>query len=742
MRTNVPLITLFFLLILASTAWSADAGISFEPPCEYADVCFQMAVQTNGAANDAENPKDRARLKMERLRRILQEHPGSVWAKRAGLLIGIMLTEPDSAEAVRFLKAAQRDLPIIDDYIRFWIAEALLKQGDVSQAAALFESVSEAVPDTLLLVRTLYRIGESWARADQCRKAVEPLSRAISLGPQEPTAPAALLTLAECQAKENRVEESKAALRQLWVRYPHSPEAKTAATRLGGSGKEGNGWRPTPDELYERAVSFSTLALHAEAVEEFRKFLVMAPSHPRRDEARFKQGVSFVRLKQYEQARDAFLSLSAGQGKEASEATVWLARIYLRLGDGVRLLALQTAPKSGLSAEQKAAILMLSGIWLEDQGRSDEALAKYRQVVQMGNASGQRSEALWRIGWVHYRNADYRSALETFQAILSGKEDGLLPQVLYWTARTQDRLHDSASAATYAQLCRDYLYTYYCQSARLNGALPAEASSESGGVDSVGLQASDPRPELMRNRRYLRALELRWIGMEYDAARELAALVDRYAGDRPALLELAALLNDVGAYHQALRLARAYFRDSLEGNGTAVPQVLWKAAYPTGYLSLIRLHAGMSVDPFLAAAIIREESQYDARALSRVGAIGLMQVMPATAQSLARKLGGPAIVREALFDQETNIRMGVRYLEQLLQQFSGNLIYAVAAYNAGPPIVATWITKYGSKDPDEFVELIPYVETRQYVKRVLRSYREYFRLSGASCAARSLDKVC
>jgi soluble lytic murein transglycosylase len=70
------------------------------------------------------------------------------------------------------------------------------------------------------------------------------------------------------------------------------------------------------------------------------------------------------------------------------------------------------------------------------------------------------------------------------------------------------------------------------------------------------------------------------------------------------------------------------------------------------------------------------------------------------------------------------------------------VIYAVAAYNAGPPAVSGWITKHGEKEPDEFVELIPYQETRQYVKRVLRSYREYFRLAGASCGAPSLDKAC
>jgi soluble lytic murein transglycosylase len=138
--------------------------------------------------------------------------------------------------------------------------------------------------------------------------------------------------------------------------------------------------------------------------------------------------------------------------------------------------------------------------------------------------------------------------------------------------------------------------------------------------------------------------------------------------------------------------------------------------------------AAQSVDPDLLSAIIREESQYDERAVSRVGALGLMQVMPATANTVAKKLGMAEVKRDDLFDEETNVRIGARYVAQLLEQFSGNIIYTVAAYNAGPQAVSGWIAKYGQREPDEFVELIPYQETRLYVKRVLRSYREYQRL--------------
>ena len=160
------------------------------------------------------------------------------------------------------------------------------------------------------------------------------------------------------------------------------------------------------------------------------------------------------------------------------------------------------------------------------------------------------------------------------------------------------------------------------------------------------------------------------------------------------------------------------------------------------YLPTIRTYAGTELDPYLAAAIIREESHYNVRAVSPVGALGLMQLMPATAERVARRLGVSLDNRDALLSRETNIMLGVTYLEQLLKRFEGKPMYAVAAYNAGPNAVSAWIQEHGAKEPDEFVESIPYRETRLYVKRVLRSYRQYQRLGHAVCHSGSLDKVC
>jgi soluble lytic murein transglycosylase len=726
---------------LAGYALPARAEEGARPPeaaesCEAAEDCFRLALAPDPTAASAE---ERLARKLARLQRLMERHAGSVWARRANLLTGVLLIERQPADALTYLRAAQRDFPLLEDYVRLWIGEALLMAGDVSAAASFLEIIPEFVPDTLLGSRVAYRAGDAWFRAGQCAYAVDPLTRAVAQEPQDPAAARALLMLAECQARDNRSPDSSVTLRQIWTRYPQTPEADEAEKRLSQR-PDGRPWEPTPDERYARASALASAALNDEAVGELKTFLASAPGHPKRDEAKFKLGLALARLKRYDQAKVAFQELAAGgPSGEANEAAVWLARSYLRLGEGDRLLSLRQAyPKLALTPEQQAAILLALGTWYDDQNQPDQAITQYRHIVQLGDQTEQRAEALWRIGWIHYRTGRYQDSVNTLQELVAIKEDPANnPQALYWTARARERLQDATAAELYQALCRKYAWTYYCQLTRSRLDVPPPELAN-GAPDP---ENGNGRSGIAQDMHYRRAVELRALGLEQETGREVAWVLDRYGRNRTALVELITRLSEAGGYHQGLRLARLHFRDGLERGLEPVQPSLWSVAYPTVYLPAIRALSSARLDPYLAAAIIREESQYDARAVSRVGAIGLMQLMPATAQSVAQRNGG-TVARDDLFDYETNIRYGVRYLEQLLGQFNGNLVHAVAAYNAGPPVVASWIQKFGDKEPDEFVELIPYQETRQYVRRVLRSYREYRRLAGETCALRSLDKAC
>ena len=743
-------------LQLAAVVVLAGATVAFEPGAKSAEVdaslqleadacvsaedCYAAAVWPKERLGNALTKDQVVALKLKRLRRVMERHPASIWGKRAGLLMGVSLIEPNPGAALTYLRAAQRDFPVLEDYTRFWIGSALLHLGDAKEAAVMFESVLPAVPDTNLASLVTLRAAEAWYQASNCPESLKWLSNAVNLNDNEPQVSQAWLRLASCQLRDGQLADGRETLTKLWTKFPHRKEAKEAESLLA-SNLGGEFWSPQPEEYYARAHAFLTQALHREAIEELTKFLSKAPMSPLRNEVKLKVGVAQVRLKLYDQARETFEALAKEQAAQSDEATVWLGRVYLRQGRGPQLLELaNTLSHPTLSQEQKAKLHLFTGIWLEDEARFDDARQQYQQMAKLGDSAIQRADAWWREGWVLYRTGRYPDAIAVWQHIIDQKGDEFEPQALYWIARSYGHLGDTKSQELFLLLCQQYPYTYYCQLAREQAEIPAAGLFEPNASvvearSSTDDAAQEPsqeanRAEIEQQPAYRRARELRSLGLEQEAARELTALTDRFSRAPDLLADLSIMLNEVGAYHHALRLARARFRDQLERTGGAVAADLWRAAYPTGLLPTIKMQAANSVDPLFVAAIIREESQYDERAVSRVGAIGLMQVMPATANAVARRHRLPSVERDDLFDQETNILIGTRYIEQLLQEFSGNLVQAAAAYNAGPIAVENWVAANRGRSEDEFVELIQYRETRQYVKRVLRSYKEYRRLTG------------
>jgi soluble lytic murein transglycosylase len=160
--------------------------------------------------------------------------------------------------------------------------------------------------------------------------------------------------------------------------------------------------------------------------------------------------------------------------------------------------------------------------------------------------------------------------------------------------------------------------------------------------------------------------------------------------------------------------------------GADVPGWYTRAAYPLAYDGAIRSSARHDrLDPALVAAVICAESQFDPRAVSDQGAVGLMQVLPRTADQIAHETGGVTFTTADLQDPAINIRYGVRYLRTMLEQFGGNEAAAIAAYNAGAGAVATWVAEARAAGHPLRVADIPYPETRAYVKRVLHLRRAY-----------------
>ncbi|MBI5776322.1 MAG: hypothetical protein HY444_02940, partial [Nitrospirae bacterium] len=225
LRGPTRAVSLSLVLMLSFLCAHAEEGAQlrepFEVSCESAEQCFRSALAPDAAAVSAD---ERVARKLERLKQVTERHAGSLWARRANLVMGMLLIERQPAEALAFLRAAQRDFPLLEDYVRLWIGEALLKSGDVSASASFLDIIPNVVPDTLLGSRIAYRAGEAWFRVGQCGYAMELLMRGVAQEPQDAAASRALLMLAECQHQDSRSPDSAVTLRQIWMRYPQTPE--------------------------------------------------------------------------------------------------------------------------------------------------------------------------------------------------------------------------------------------------------------------------------------------------------------------------------------------------------------------------------------------------------------------------------------------------------------------------------------------------------------------------------------
>jgi soluble lytic murein transglycosylase len=164
----------------------------------------------------------------------------------------------------------------------------------------------------------------------------------------------------------------------------------------------------------------------------------------------------------------------------------------------------------------------------------------------------------------------------------------------------------------------------------------------------------------------------------------------------------------------------------------------WKILFPQQYWSSIEQQASKNgLDPYMVASLIRQESEFNPGAISPANAFGLMQLLPSVGRSIAREEGIRHFNEVELLNPETNIRLGSRYLKQTLDKFDGQAPYAFAAYNAGDSRVTDWqsIGKYHGMD--EFVESIPFTETRDYVQAILRNESIYRALRAAAPPAPS-----
>jgi soluble lytic murein transglycosylase len=423
------------------------------------------------------------------------------------------------------------------------------------------------------------------------------------------------------------------------------------------------------------------------------------------------------------EARDEFTSLAGSDDPEVgAPALDNLARVQRRLGAGGAAEAAQEQMVERFPGSRAAVdFIFFRADADHDAGRLSRAMEGYGQTASMAPTMDRAGLARMRLGQLHIGAGDHRQAAAVFESYLADFPDGRRWQeAAYWAAWTRLRLGDGELAAGHVALVArgDPLSYYAFLGAELLGEdydpqLDPDPPFDESGVFWI----YEPLRE---------AGLLRRAGMSSVATDVAARLLERAEGSPGALLRLAEGLIAEGMYIEGVRVG-----GRAQSAGYPRSPRLVRAAYPLPYRDLIFDEAAKhEVDPFLVAALMRQESAFDAEIVSGAGAVGLMQVMPATGRELARR-GGPRPFSEAaLRVADVNLHLGSRYLAQMLGRYDGRLPLVLSAYNAGPSRANRWRRLPEASDLQRFTERIPFFETRNYVKSVERNLRIYRWLYG------------
>ncbi len=365
------------------------------------------------------------------------------------------------------------------------------------------------------------------------------------------------------------------------------------------------------------------------------------------------------------------------------------------------------------SSNEAAEVAWIQAANAEGRGALDRALDHYAFLTENVRTHARAGQARMRSGQIHLRRGDKSAAADVYEQYLADFPTGRRWQeAAYWAGRTRLELGDSVAGVAHLRHVLTEPVEYYAvMSAELLGEpfgvdVPDGAASQEPGWLAEGLTRLDLLTEA---------------GLEPGASAEVARLRTRAGGERATRLRLAEALIERGRTIDGINLGWALLRD--EG---AWDQQILRVAYPFPYRELVRREAAeWGIDPFMMAAIIRQESAFKADIVSHAGAIGLMQVMPPTGAQLARTHGPDGFSRESLTRPEVNLHLGAAFFVDMSRRYDNQLPLVLSAYNAGPTRATRWRKYPEAVDPLRFTERIPFTETRGYVKSVRRNLGLY-----------------
>ena len=673
----------------------------------------------------------------EKLSAFAAKNTANVWGARAALALGYdEYMKNLSGQAVGLFVKAQSDT-LLREYALYWTAQAQRALGRNAEAYKVLQNLLHDYPTTAIREQVLEAFGPTAVLLGHPQEAVEALE-AYSGTASKPTL---LFDRAHAYQAAHQLARAAKDYQTVFYKYPLADEAKPAGSALSqvmhALGKEYV--YPGVEMQQQRAQAFYDAHKWKEARGEFEKLLTMLkdPANPVRQRAQLRVAKCRVQLK----GSPALIAAVQTPDIEVDAERLYaLSQAYRTAKKEAEMFnALNTLAQSYPVSKWNEDGLMAAGNYHWVELEREKAAEAYQRVLDSFPNGKYAFNCEWRIAWVAYldRHPDADDRLTNF--LLKYPVSSNSVDSLYWLGRNAERSGNAARARSlYSKAAERFPQTYFgnAATARLAKLGPGEENAPEF-FEKIppppSLRSFDEPIPVAAQERWERAQALRAIAFDSSAEQELKNAY--FATSSPRfLLEAAQAAFDQGHYGAGMAYARVIVPNFDSRKISEVPVAAWKALYPMPYEAALRREAAKNdFDPMFAAGLIRQESTFQADAVSPKNAIGLMQVLPKTGKLLARQLK-VRYTKNKLFEPDFNIEVGMAYIANLVRE-TGAFEYAAAAYNAGEDRIAAWKSERNYEEIPELVESIPFTETREYVQVVLRNTEVYRMIYGQPSVA-------
>lgn len=646
--------------------------------------------------------------------------------------------------AQRYFTLAWLTYPSLADYAAWELAQLYAAQDNLPALQAIVTALKAQYPNSLVLSDATLLLAQTQRRLDRTDAAMATLERLLAAHPSHHVIPEARWLLATIAQDKGKILRAATALRRLGETAPRNTRATKAFRRSRKLlARLPAARRPRPDAAHLLAtIPDLVRAKRWEEVQLRLKELTALPHSPKlAPRIMLTRGSVAFRRRRYSEAKkwlQTFINRYPRHDRIA-EAHYLLARVYRRQrhtdsSEEHYQYVIRHHSHSQWAAKSLLALAKMA----EKADDFPKAAALYQRMADDFLTHEDAAESLWRAAWLHYQVHDYTRADQLWQHFEDAfPNDDLLPRALYWQARIATHRRQQPKAnAFYQRIVREYPFHYYSFLARTQlqhvGArvpqmtIPHETTVAWELHSPVTLPAVPTTVLTPPQFHLLRVREFQQLRMPIEARHEIRRL-QSLLPDTHATRYFLATLYSANAHHldafiQLNQIVSTLHPETLRG----LSRDFWTMLYPKPFWRHVREYAATNdLNPHLVLSIMRQESAFNPRARSYAGARGLMQLMPKTARQVSRALHIRRFRKAMLFRPASNIALGTHYIAAQLERYKGNRVLALAAYNAGPHRAYRWQKKWAHLPLDEFIERIPFRETRLYVKLILRNMMAY-----------------